>query len=161
VVDVDPLQRDTERGEGVTLCGEVLIIGGDAGVSDPERRHRPSVPVGLPSPGLFTELVLRHSLSWTSTRVAAGDGGVPVGGSPHETPAGTVLTPDVDLFVMNPPFTAAESLGWTLPVQPGGAKSDEHNLLKVGPEQVSTPIMAGGQQRRGGHGHVQRVVANS
>jgi hypothetical protein len=62
---------------------------------------------------------------------------------------------------MNPPFTAAESLGWTLPVQPGGAKSDEHNLLKVGPEQVSTPIMAGGQQRRGGHGHVQRVVANS
>jgi len=65
----------TERGEGVTLCGEVLIIGGDAGVSDLERRYRPSVPIGLPSPGLFTEPLLRHFVPWTSTKLAADRGG--------------------------------------------------------------------------------------
>jgi hypothetical protein len=34
VVDVDPVGCDVERGEGVALGGEVLIVGGDSGVPD-------------------------------------------------------------------------------------------------------------------------------
>jgi hypothetical protein len=63
VVDGRPAparHRDTERRDGVTLLRRHLIIGGDARL---ERRHRRSVPVGLPSPGLVTEPVLRHSLA--------------------------------------------------------------------------------------------------
>ena len=40
VGDVDPLRRDAERGEGVTLWVRFLFIAGDAGASEFEHRHR-------------------------------------------------------------------------------------------------------------------------
>jgi hypothetical protein len=40
VGDVDPLQRDAERGEGVTLWVRFLFIAGDAGASEFEHRQR-------------------------------------------------------------------------------------------------------------------------
>jgi hypothetical protein len=92
VVDGRPAparHRDTERRDGVTLLRRHLIIGGDARL---ERRHRRSVPVGLPSPGLVTESVLRHSLARRScneplARRGAGRGSsLDPAGSRHSTP---------------------------------------------------------------------------
>jgi len=45
IVDVDPLGVDAERGEHITLGGEVLVVGEDPQIPDLERRHRHSVPV--------------------------------------------------------------------------------------------------------------------
>jgi hypothetical protein len=45
VVDVDPLGRDAERGQGVTLRGEVLLVGGDPGVADQQSAHGGCVPL--------------------------------------------------------------------------------------------------------------------
>ena len=131
VGDVDPLRRDAERGEGVTLWVRFLFITGDAGASEFEHRHRrgcrlasrhrdcsPNQSYGTRCPG--------RPRDWPLVKDGVGRG------SPHETPAGTVLTPDVDLFVMNPPFTAAESLRWTLPVQPGGANQTSTTCSRWG-----------------------------
>ena len=40
VVDVDALGLHTERLEAVALGGEILLVGGDAGVADVQARHR-------------------------------------------------------------------------------------------------------------------------
>ena len=40
VVDIDPVGRDAERGQGVTLRGEILFVGGDARVADGEPAPR-------------------------------------------------------------------------------------------------------------------------
>ena len=42
VVDVDPVGADAERGEGFALRGQVLLVGGHAGVADQQRRHEAS-----------------------------------------------------------------------------------------------------------------------
>jgi hypothetical protein len=41
VVDVDALGLDAEGSEGVALGGEILGVGGDAGVTDLESGHSP------------------------------------------------------------------------------------------------------------------------
>jgi len=58
-VDAQRGERVVLRGERVVLRGEVLIDGRDPGVADLEFGPRPSVTVSLPSPGRFTEPVLR------------------------------------------------------------------------------------------------------
>jgi hypothetical protein len=55
VVDVDALGGDAERGEGVSLGSEVLALGGDAGVSDPQSGHRASVPYDVPERDFNTD----------------------------------------------------------------------------------------------------------
>jgi hypothetical protein len=65
VVEVDRLQRDTERGEGVTRCGEVLIIG--------ETRTCPILSV-----------VPAQCAGWP-----------PVTGSVHRTSRATLAGPDI------------------------------------------------------------------
>jgi hypothetical protein len=41
VVEVDPLGVDAELEQGLMLGGEVLLVGGAAGVTDPDRGHEP------------------------------------------------------------------------------------------------------------------------
>jgi len=53
VVGVDAGRLHAERGKCVALGGEVLGVGGAAGVSDEHAGHRTTVAVGLPSPGIF------------------------------------------------------------------------------------------------------------
>ena len=55
MVDVDALGLDAERLEAVALSGEILGVGGDAGVADLELGHAAKwllsamgVPVGVP-----------------------------------------------------------------------------------------------------------------
>ena len=74
MVDVDPLGRDAERGEGVALSGEVLGVGGAAGVADQQSGHRGSLPVMAPSPELFTEPGLRDTSYWADASALAGAG---------------------------------------------------------------------------------------
>ena len=61
VVDVDAFRVDAECGERVTLRSEVLIDCRYSGVADLEFCHRASMPVSPPSPGRFTEPVLRDA----------------------------------------------------------------------------------------------------
>jgi hypothetical protein len=49
LVEVDPVVRDAERGQGLALGGEVLQHGGAPGVAD-ELAHPGSVPFSPPSP---------------------------------------------------------------------------------------------------------------
>ena len=41
VVDIDPFRFDAELGKGVALAGEVLGVGGDAGVADQQSTSVP------------------------------------------------------------------------------------------------------------------------
>ena len=52
VVDIDQILGHAECLESCLLGGEVLLVGGDAGVPDQMRRHVLSVAFGLPSPGI-------------------------------------------------------------------------------------------------------------
>ena len=47
LVEVDPVVRDTERGQGLALGGEILQDGGAPGVAD-EFTHPGRVPFSLP-----------------------------------------------------------------------------------------------------------------
>jgi hypothetical protein len=49
LVEVDPVVRDAERGQGLALGGEVLQDGGAPGLAD-EFAHPGSVPFNPPSP---------------------------------------------------------------------------------------------------------------
>jgi len=44
VVDIDPLGRDTKRGQRVALRGQVLFVGGDPGVADQQSAHAAQCP---------------------------------------------------------------------------------------------------------------------
>jgi hypothetical protein len=61
VVDVDAFSGDAECLQAVALGGEVLLIGGDAGVADVQAGHRRSMPYGPRSSRRVTEPVLRDS----------------------------------------------------------------------------------------------------
>ncbi len=62
VVDVDAVGLNAEPGERVTLGGEVLLVGGDAGVADQQSRHDSKcVPYVGRSPAHITEPPLRHT----------------------------------------------------------------------------------------------------
>jgi hypothetical protein len=72
VVDVGALRVDAERLQGVALGGQVLGIGGDAGVADLELGHaRKCVPLGGRSPARSTEPPLRHTAGPLSAEVPA------------------------------------------------------------------------------------------
>ena len=92
VGDVDPLRRDAERGEGVTLWVRFLFITGDAGASEFEHRHRrgcrlasrhrdcsPNQSYGTRCPG--------RPRDWPLVKDGVGRG------SPHETSASTSARP--------------------------------------------------------------------
>lgn len=61
VVDVDALRGYAERLQAVALGGEVLLVGGDAGVADVQPGVRRSMPYGPPSPRHVTEPGLRDA----------------------------------------------------------------------------------------------------
>jgi hypothetical protein len=77
---------DAERLQGVALGGQVLRLGGDAGVADLERGHAPNcVPFVGRSPAHITEPPLRHTPPWLGTDDPAQRDGCAGGGSACET----------------------------------------------------------------------------
>jgi hypothetical protein len=88
VVDVDAIRLDAEGGERVALGGEVLGVGGDAGVADLEFGRAPErVPFAGRSPVQVTEPPLRHTVRRFGAMFLLRATGVPVG-----VPASDVLT---------------------------------------------------------------------
>jgi hypothetical protein len=80
VVDVDALGLDAEGSEGVALGGEILGVGGDAGVTDLESGHAPKcVPFVGRSPAYITEPPLRHASPSLYAEVPGQASGVPLG----------------------------------------------------------------------------------
>jgi len=63
----------------VLLGGEVLVRCGDPAVADLQFGHRPSLPVSPPSPGLFTEPVLRDGEVRDASGTRVPVPGVPLG----------------------------------------------------------------------------------
>src|ERR1039457_1649673 len=89
VVGVDAGRLHAERGKCVALGGEVLGVGGAAGVSDEHAGHRTTVAVELPSPGIFAGGCCgnrRCPASWHCT-ISEPPAPVPAGGSAIGTSA--------------------------------------------------------------------------
>jgi hypothetical protein len=72
VVDVDPVGRHAERGEGVALRREVLLVSGDPGRSRSSLHSLRECPSRRPFIGHFTGRVLRESASSSDLRRAGG-----------------------------------------------------------------------------------------
>jgi hypothetical protein len=50
VIDVDALGADSKPRQGIALGGQVLLVGGHAGVADEQRRHQVLLAVGAGAP---------------------------------------------------------------------------------------------------------------